>query len=376
MPAAPDPFIARRMRAQRLSAPMAADPAAVVAWSGRCRRRSTSPPSGPSRSARRADRHPDRSRAGRRHDHPDARTAADVALHRASRRPLGATAVAPRVQLRSRTMYRTYEIDAALMTRARRIVEKALGGGQFLTRAAIGKALAAKGIEAAGTRLGLVVFVLELDAVICSGPRQGKQFTYALLEERVPRARTLSRDQARAELTRRFFLSHGPATVKDFAWWSGLTVTDSAPVSSPSRRRSARNRSATIPTGRPPPSRRRAAGRCRQSICCRSTTNTSSPTAIGSRRRRCSRRARRPIPWTATRTCCAWRGASAGSGDARSARGRLPCSSCPTGRSTPAPGCGQGGGRTLRRVPRPGAGVQRAADAVADTVKPQRAISA
>ena len=46
----------------------------------------------------------------------------------------------------------------------------------------------------------------ELDAVICSGPRQGKQFTYALLEERVPRAKTLGRDQARAELTRRFFL--------------------------------------------------------------------------------------------------------------------------------------------------------------------------
>ncbi|MGH9371235.1 MAG: DNA glycosylase AlkZ-like family protein, partial [Vicinamibacterales bacterium] len=61
---------------------------------------------------------------------------------------------------------------------------------------------------------------------ICSGPRSGKQFTYALLEERVPRARTLTREESLAELVRRYFTSHGPAMVKDFVWWSGLTVAD------------------------------------------------------------------------------------------------------------------------------------------------------
>ena len=64
----------------------------------------------------------------------------------------------------------------------------------------------------------------ELDQVICSGPRQGKQFTYALLDERAPRARVLEADEALAELTKRYFASHGPATVRDFVWWSGLTV--------------------------------------------------------------------------------------------------------------------------------------------------------
>jgi hypothetical protein len=66
----------------------------------------------------------------------------------------------------------------------------------------------------------------ELDALITSGPRRGKQFTYALLDERAPGARRLDRDHALAELTRRYFVSHGPAQVPDFAWWSGLTTAD------------------------------------------------------------------------------------------------------------------------------------------------------
>ena len=66
----------------------------------------------------------------------------------------------------------------------------------------------------------------ELDAVVCSGPRRGKQFTYALLEERVPPAARLERDAALLELTCRYFSTRGPATGQDFAWWSGLTMSD------------------------------------------------------------------------------------------------------------------------------------------------------
>ena len=64
----------------------------------------------------------------------------------------------------------------------------------------------------------------ELEGVICSGPRRGKQFTYALLDERVPATKPKARDEALAELAKRYFASHGPATVRDFAWWSGLTA--------------------------------------------------------------------------------------------------------------------------------------------------------
>jgi len=223
--AAPDPFIARRMRAQRLAAPMAADPAAVVAWFGAVQAQDYSGAKWALtlRAPALTDAQLDQALADgtivRTHGprptwHFIAQADARWVL----------TAVAPRVQLRSRTMYRTYEIDVALMTHARRIVEQALGGGQFLTRAAIGKALAAKGIEAAGIRLGLMVFVLELDQVVCSGPRQGKQFTYALFDERVRGALVLPPDEARTALAARYVASHGPVTVNDFVWWSGLTV--------------------------------------------------------------------------------------------------------------------------------------------------------
>ncbi|MEX2458482.1 MAG: crosslink repair DNA glycosylase YcaQ family protein, partial [Actinomycetota bacterium] len=64
----------------------------------------------------------------------------------------------------------------------------------------------------------------ELDSVICSGPRRGKQHTFALLEDRAPDARRLDPDEALAELTRRYFTARGPATVRDYCAWSSLTV--------------------------------------------------------------------------------------------------------------------------------------------------------
>jgi hypothetical protein len=74
--------------------------------------------------------------------------------------------------------------------------------------------------------LAHVMMDAELDAVVCSGARQGKQSTYALLEERAPQAKTLTKDEALAELARRYFAGHGPATIRDYTWWSGLTVGD------------------------------------------------------------------------------------------------------------------------------------------------------
>ncbi len=83
------------------------------------------------------------------------------------------------------------------------------------------------GIQVDGTqRLAHIVMQAELDAVICSGARRGRHFTYALLDDRVPASRAPSRDDALAELARRYFRSHGPASLRDFVWWSGLTAAD------------------------------------------------------------------------------------------------------------------------------------------------------
>ena len=136
------------------------------------------------------------------------------------------TLTAPRVNAVSAYYYRKLELDAATFARSRTTLERALRGGRHLTRAELASALQRAGIPAEGQRLGSLMMRAELDGVICSGPRRGKQFTYAMLEERAPRARSLTRDEALAELTGRYFSSHGPATVRDYVWWSGLTVRD------------------------------------------------------------------------------------------------------------------------------------------------------
>ena len=133
---------------------------------------------------------------------------------------------APRVQARNRLYYRHVELDDRVLATGRRIVERALEGGQPLTRAELGVTLRRGGVEWNGIRLAYVMMNAELEGVICSGARRGKQFTYVLLDERVPQVRPRDRDEALADLTRRYFTSHGPATLRDYAWWSGLTMRE------------------------------------------------------------------------------------------------------------------------------------------------------
>lgn len=133
----------------------------------------------------------------------------------------------PRVNLKCGTGYRMFELDGAVFKRANRAIAKALTGGKHLTRSELKAVLNRAGVAADnGIRLGHILIRAELDGVVCSGPRKGNQFTYALLEERVPPGKTFTRDEALAELTCRYFQSHGPACLQDFVWWSGLTTED------------------------------------------------------------------------------------------------------------------------------------------------------
>jgi hypothetical protein len=133
---------------------------------------------------------------------------------------------APRVQALNAHMYRKTELDAALLSRCHTVLSKALRGKKYLTRSEIAGRLAENKIEAEGQRLAYILMHAELEALICSGPRRGKQFTYALLDERAPQTKKLRRDEALAQWTLRYFVSHGPAQAKDFAWWSGLTLKE------------------------------------------------------------------------------------------------------------------------------------------------------
>ena len=134
---------------------------------------------------------------------------------------------APRVKALLTFYDRKLELDTVVLRRSQAALTRALRDSKHLTRTELARALTKAGIRADGTqRLAHLVMHAELDGLICSGPRRGKQFTYALLEERVPSAKTLERDAALLELASRYFATRGPATADDFAWWSGLTKTD------------------------------------------------------------------------------------------------------------------------------------------------------
>lgn len=134
---------------------------------------------------------------------------------------------APRVQAFNAYQYRKCELDEKLFARSRKVIEKVLQGGQQLTRNELRDKFEAAGIKTQiELRMTHIMAWAELEGVVCSGARRGKQFTYALLEERVPAVPPIPRDEALAEMMLRYFRTRGPATLQDFAWWSGLTVTD------------------------------------------------------------------------------------------------------------------------------------------------------
>jgi hypothetical protein len=132
----------------------------------------------------------------------------------------------PRVHQRMAPYNRHLELDARTFSRALRVLERALDNRQYLTRSELSDRLGRAGLPMVTQRLAHVMMHAELEGVICSGPRRNRKFTYALLAERAPAGQRLPRDEALATLARRFFTSHGPATIRDFVWWSGLATAD------------------------------------------------------------------------------------------------------------------------------------------------------
>jgi hypothetical protein len=133
---------------------------------------------------------------------------------------------APHVHRAMASYRRKLGLQAAVLTRSLRLLERILGEKGPLTRAQLRLGLAEAGLALDPERMSHVMMNAELEALVCSGPRQDRQFTYALLSSRAPQARLLPRDEALGRLTRRYFSSHGPATVRDFVWWSGLSTAD------------------------------------------------------------------------------------------------------------------------------------------------------
>jgi hypothetical protein len=133
----------------------------------------------------------------------------------------------PRIRQIMSYSNRQLGFDDVVFRRLNKALVKALEGGRSITRPEIHKVIERARINVSGDqRLGHLLMNAELDCVICSGRRQGKQSTYALVDERVPAVAPLSRDESLRRLAAIYFTTRGPATERDFAWWSGLTVAD------------------------------------------------------------------------------------------------------------------------------------------------------
>lgn len=136
------------------------------------------------------------------------------------------TLLAPRIIAGNARRYKELELDEQTVARSNAVIVKALAGGQRLARPELVAVLEQAGIATTGQRTPYLLQRAALALLICQGVMRGKHPTYFLLDELVPPAKSLTREEALAELAHRYFTSRGPATLKDFIWWSGLSSAD------------------------------------------------------------------------------------------------------------------------------------------------------
>lgn len=137
---------------------------------------------------------------------------------------------APGLLARTASVYRQRGLDEAAFEKILPLIEKLLQGGRQLMRTELFAALGQHGIDTQGVRGATILYRAALDGLICLGDWRGKQPTYTLLDEWLPApaapGQAFDRAGALKSLAQRYFCSHGPATLHDFAWWSGLSMAD------------------------------------------------------------------------------------------------------------------------------------------------------
>ncbi|WP_264535560.1 winged helix DNA-binding domain-containing protein [Flavobacterium sp. N1736] len=132
----------------------------------------------------------------------------------------------PQVQKMTISAAKKYGYDVQKLNQINAAIEKLLSGNNHLTREEIMQELNIKKSSGQDFLAAAIMMHAELEGLVCNGKMKGKQITYALLEERVSKPKTkLNKEEGLARLAKRYFESHGPATLLDFSWWSGFSPT-------------------------------------------------------------------------------------------------------------------------------------------------------
>lgn len=132
---------------------------------------------------------------------------------------------APKIKSLMNSYINAVELTPAIFKKSNAVMAKVLSGNNHLTRTALAEQLIQSKINC-DDRLPLLLAWAELEGLICSGIPEGKNQTYALLEERVKVQKSIDKAEALSRLAQRYFMAHGPATLSDFTWWSGLSAAD------------------------------------------------------------------------------------------------------------------------------------------------------
>jgi hypothetical protein len=133
---------------------------------------------------------------------------------------------APQVRTRLRTRHNGLGFTEAVIEKCIKVINESLEKNNHLERGELAKELEKIGITNDNNRLAHVLLYAEIEGLICSGELKGNYQSYTLLERRAARPEGISREEALEMLASRYFKSHGPATIQDFTWWSGLKTTD------------------------------------------------------------------------------------------------------------------------------------------------------
>lgn len=133
---------------------------------------------------------------------------------------------APQIKALLKSRHKQLEITDKVISKSNNVITKTLSQSGYATREKLVAELEKAHIATADNRAAHLLMWAELEGVICNGKTIEKKQTYALLSERIPRKETITRDEALARLAKKYFLSHCPATLQDFIWWSGLSVRD------------------------------------------------------------------------------------------------------------------------------------------------------
>jgi hypothetical protein len=131
--------------------------------------------------------------------------------------------IAPRIiASNANILKRKLNLDNRVFERSKEVIVQALEGGHQLLRNELYNILKFANIPTSDMRGLHILHRLALEGIICFGPRKGRQHTFVLLDEWIPKTKRMDHNESLGELVLRYFTSHGPATIQDFRWWSGF----------------------------------------------------------------------------------------------------------------------------------------------------------